>query len=170
MSGRARIRLAAGAMIVAAVVLAVTVTRAVRLDATAPIAAAASVREIGPPIPMGPRVPVEAALRAAAERNAFHPERRRGGAYRLPGRGTPEPALPEPPPWAAGPVGLVGTAVSRDGRDFVVCQAGREPPRIVRLGGSCGELVLESVEQGRATFRDPAGERVVLEVPKAGIQ
>lgn len=168
MSRIATVRVAVAATVFAAAVLAVALARALHVDTTVPLVGSPAVPELGPPFPAGAAIPGDAVLTLAADRNPFHPERRRGGIYRLPGSQV-APAAPEEALSAAlGPVTLVGTAVGEGGRGFVVCRVGRESPRIVRLDGSCGDLVLETVEQGRASFRDAAGERVLLEVPKAG--
>lgn len=106
------------------------------------------------------------ALELAAEQNPFHPERRRGGVFRLPEEDDPASMVDDAALRSQSPVSLVGTAVSDNGGDFVVCAVGAEPPRIVRLGGACGDLELEAVERGKAEFVDAAGERVVLEVPE----
>lgn len=68
----------------------------------------------------------------------------------------------------AQPVTLLGTIVRPTGRSFAMCQLGAEPPRVVYPGGRIGNLTLESVTQGSASFVDAAGRRVVLHVPRSG--
>lgn len=163
------LRTAVLATIAASVIAVVTGVRAVRLESV-PIASLV----IETPRATHPDVHRRAAtgsevLAAAAEHNLFHPQRRRGGVFR------PEGEEPIESAYDGGDyhnaenlVRLVGTAVSHDGEDFVVCAVGPDPHKIVRLGEWCGDLLLDAVKRGRAEFTDPAGERVMMEVPNVG--
>ncbi|HUG39518.1 MAG TPA: hypothetical protein VMM12_03480 [Longimicrobiales bacterium] len=147
--------------------LAASAVRAARIDALSPTGVVTDA-----PFPGAradgaferPEVPGERRLVLAEERNPFHPERRRGGAFSL--GGEDEIRVPQPPPRAV--ASLSGTALVGGARDFILCQSEPDPWRIVRLGEPCGALVLVAVERGRATFRDPEGDDVVLEMPKVG--
>lgn len=164
-----RTRVAGLAVAIAAALAGVAGVRAARLEAVPPPDAARETGQLSGPDAHHRAATDPALIEATANRNPFDPERRRGGAFRLPqDREQPVAVGPRDRAGNSGPVRLVGTAVTGDGKDFVVCAVGREPPRIVRLGGRCGDLMLESVERGSAELTDPAGERVVLEVPKAG--
>ncbi|MDP1858414.1 MAG: hypothetical protein Q8K82_07085 [Gemmatimonadaceae bacterium] len=105
---------------------------------------------------------------AAVEMDPFHPERRRPTSrFRLPG----DVALvgaPAATPSGDNSVRLLGTVLGAAGGSFAMCQRGAEPPRVVRVGQSIGELTLRQIEQGRAILTDANGERVELVVPKAG--
>lgn len=164
-----RTRLAAVAVFAAACLAGVTGMRAIRVEpppTAAPEAAPPALTDSDTQRRMATD---PGAVAVATARNPFHPERRRGGVFRMPGEDQGG-AVPDEleSPGMQGSVRLVGTAVSGDGDDFVMCAVGGEPPRIVRPGGRCGEMVLEEVSQGRAEFTNPTGERVVLEVPRVG--
>ena len=77
-----------------------------------------------------------------------------------------------PPVTAAAPVrqvvALLGTVVSASGPSFAMCQIAGSPPRLVYPGQRIGAMTLDSVFQGRASFTDQDGVRVVLRVPTAG--
>lgn len=160
------LRPALGALLCGLAVVGTAGWRAIRLE-TSVAAAPISV----PATPSAASVHLRArtepgALQAAADRNLFHPQRIRGGIFRLPGDADPyEAPAPTPPPPT---LRLLGTAVTATGQDFVVCAGDGHPARIVRLGERCGDLVLERVEQGRAQFGVSAGDPLVIEVPKPG--
>lgn len=118
-----------------------------------------------------PVVPAEAdpdALQAAVDLDPFHPERRRPPErFRLPDDPVPEPsqALAARDPEA---VRLIGTVVMPEGRSFAMCQFSGEPPKLVRLGETVGDLTLRAVDQGLAVFVTAGGATVEARVPKAG--
>jgi hypothetical protein len=88
--------------------------------------------------------PLERVL-AAVAKDPFHPERRRPGArFQLP------------------------ADLAADGGGFAMCAWAGGSPRIVRVGEHAGEWVLKRVTQGAAEFTTPAGQSVVVRIPKAG--
>lgn len=99
----------------------------------------------------------------------FRPERRPPPSrFRMPG----EPAEPTGSAHVdAGDVRLrlVGTAVSLGGRDFAVCQAGADPPKLVHVGQELNGFTLLRVNKERAVFRDSSGTTIELVVPGAEI-
>lgn len=76
----------------------------------------------------------------------------------------PRDTTPVPPPTV---VRLLGTVV-RAGDSFALCQLQSDPPRIVRVGERLGDLLLLSIEQGRAVFRTRDGSRVDLSLNTPG--
>lgn len=164
------LRPAISALIIAVLLATSAAVRAVLVEPVQPVPAPSSDPVIDDPAVHRRAVTEPDLIGQIAANNPFHPERRRGGTYQLPGR-TDDPrtvAIAAAP--TNGDVRLLGTAVGGTGADFVVCAVGREAPRIVRVGARCGQLLLQTVARGSATFTDPAGERVDLEVPKAGSQ
>jgi hypothetical protein len=71
------------------------------------------------------------------------------------------------PPLATGPMRLLGTVV-RDTTGFAICQLATDPPRVIHLGERLGEMILITLEQGRAVFRAPNGTRLELSLAKPG--
>jgi hypothetical protein len=105
-------------------------------------------------------------LRGAADADPFHPERRRPTLpFRLPEEEVDEVVER---PESVGRLRLLGTVVLPDGKSFVMCELPGEGPRVVRIGALFDGLRLTVVEPGRAVFVTADGERVILEVPKAG--
>ncbi|HEX7120480.1 MAG TPA: hypothetical protein VF212_16935 [Longimicrobiales bacterium] len=112
--------------------------------------------------------PSDSVLRAAVETDPFHPERRRPAVpFRFPGEEDAE-ATGAAGTSLAGPVRVVGTALLPDGKSFALCEWPGRPPRLVRVGETVEGLTLKRVEIGRAVFVTRTGERVVVDVPKAG--
>jgi hypothetical protein len=117
---------------------------------------------VDPPVPLA-----TATLAAAVGKDPFHPERRRPSLrFRFPGEGSPSTATEATPATAA--FKLIGTATMPEGRSFAMCQWGAEPPKLVRIGESVGNLTLKKVEPGRAVFLTAGGKRFEVQVPKAG--
>lgn len=103
----------------------------------------------------------------AVAHDPFRPDRKPAPErFRLPGEGVPVPK-PAAALAAASPVTLIGTAVIGDG-GFAMCQRGVEPPKLVRVGDSYGDLLLRAVHPGRAVFRAKDGTTMELRVAKAG--
>ncbi len=138
--------------------------RAVDLDRLSSVASAASIPRLSG---AGHRQPLASAeLDKAVGKDPFHPERRRPAIrFQLPGEGPPASgeAAAEPTPFK-----LIGTATMPEGRGFAMCQWGADPPKLVRIGESVGDLTLKAVEPGRAVFRTSGGKRYEVQVPKAG--
>jgi hypothetical protein len=137
--------------------------RAVDLERLSSVASAASVPE---PAGTGHRLPLPSAeLDKAVGKDPFHPERRRPAIrFQLPGEGPPESGdAAEPTPFK-----LIGTATMSEGRGFAMCQWGADPPKLVRIGESVGDLTLKAVQPGRAVFLTAGGKRYEVQVPKAG--
>jgi hypothetical protein len=117
--------------------------------------------------PETPPPPGAAAL--AVEHDPFRPERRPAPErFRLPGEGgaTAKPVAAAALP--ASPLTLIGTAVIGDG-GFAMCQRSGEPPKLVRVGETYGDLMLRAVHPGRAVFRAKDGTTMELRVTKAGV-
>ena len=88
--------------------------------------------------------------------------------HRAPPREDREPSLATrdaPSPVAV--VRLLGTVV-RGNASFALCQLQADPPRIVRVGEQVGDLVLVSIDQGRAAFRRRDGARIELTLTTPG--
>ena len=138
--------------------------RAVAINQLSSVVSAASL-----PTPSGTehRLPLASAeLDKAVGKDPFHPERRRPAVrFQLPGEGAP---APEDAPQAPAPFRLIGTATMPEGRGFAMCQSGADPPRLVRIGESIGDLTLKAVQPGRAVFLTARGKRYEVQVPKAG--
>jgi hypothetical protein len=167
MTGAWSFRLGMAAVVLAAAAALAAGARAARVDVSAYQESRLDGAALPEPYPAS-RAPASASAReAAVMTNPFHPERRAGGRFRLPGDGT-SPEREDPRPAERPLVVLVGTVVTPDGDDFVVCRIPGDLARVVRLGQMCGDLRLRSVRQGAADFQDPDGGRVVLEVPKEG--
>jgi hypothetical protein len=154
------------ALLVASVVLAGWSFRRALLTDTLPaparVSPAASTATADPPVPLA-----TAQLAAAVGKDPFHPERRRPSLrFRFPGEGSPAAAAAAAP--AAAAFKLIGTATMAEGRSFAMCQWGTEPPKLVRIGESVGDLTLKKVEPGRAVFLTAGGKRFEVQVPKAG--
>jgi hypothetical protein len=49
-----------------------------------------------------------------------------------------------------------------------MCQRGADAPKLVRVGETYGDLMLRSVQPGRAVFRAKDGATLELRVSKAG--
>ncbi len=165
-----RVRVAAATLVLAAALTATVGVRAARLDPL-PDPATLAERTLPEDADVHRRAATPpAAIEAAANNNPFHAERRRGGVFRMPGEGDDLDSNRETRerPQPRDEVRLVGTVVTGAGRDFVVCAVGREAPRVVRLGGRCGDWTVESVERRRAEFTNAAGDTVLVEVPKEG--
>ena len=110
--------------------------------------------------------PLERVL-AAVAKDPFHPERRRPGArFQLPA--DLAAARRQETQGASASVRVIGTAVAPDGGGFAMCAWAGGSPRIVRVGEHAGEWVLKRVTQGAAEFTTPAGQSVVVRIPKAG--
>jgi hypothetical protein len=107
-------------------------------------------------------------LEVAIDQDPFRPERRRP-PERFP---LPDDPVPDPAPVLAAPdpgaVRLIGTVVMPEGRSFAMCQVAGEPPKLVRLGETVGDLTLRRVDQGLAVFITAGGATVEARVPKAG--
>lgn len=115
------------------------------------------------------RVRVDSLVGVTVLRDPFRPDRRPPPSrFRMPGEpvGHAEPGRPGV---GNAPLRLVGTAVSRGGSDFAVCQAGSEPPKLVRVGQVLNGFTLLEVEKERAVFRDSLGMTIELVVPGTGI-
>jgi len=138
--------------------------RAVLTDPLPPAAAVAP-RSNAPTV--GIRVPVTATkLAEAVGKDPFHPERRRPGVrFRLPGEGSTAANDTTQTPSV---FKLIGTATMAEGKGFAMCQLGAEPPKLVRIGESIGDLTLKNVQPGRALFVTSGGKRYEARVPKAG--
>lgn len=161
------VRFALAALALSLAVLGSTVRRAVEVQEALGAIDAPGAPDITDVIPAA--APNAARALEAVESDPFHPERRPPtNRFRLPGEVIAAEAVPAPA--AIAPLVLLGTVVLAEGRSFVMCQQGSEPPRIVRVGESLGEYKLRTVEQGRAVFVTAHGERVELHVPKAGTQ
>jgi hypothetical protein len=138
--------------------------KAVDLDQLSSVAAAASVPE---PAGAGHRLPLASAeLEKAVGKDPFHPERRRPAVrFQLPGEEPPDSGKAGATPAA---FKLIGTATMSEGRGFAMCQWGADPPKLVRIGESVGDLTLKAVQPGRAVFLTTGGKRYEVQVPKAG--
>lgn len=150
----------------AAILLGVTITRAMAeppsepVDATrTPEVALRGIEQASLP---------EGALDEVVDHDPFNPERRRPSvAFALPGAGgASAPAEAVSAPVAA--LRLLGTVLSGGDEAFVMVQLGAEPPRIVRVRGQVGGYTLRKIEPGRAVFLSPDGETVDLRVSKSG--
>jgi hypothetical protein len=149
---------AGGILATAAIVLGVTLTRAMTLDVeteSSPSVAESPVVETesgsgdtAPRVPSAGRLDSEA-IRLAVDNDPFQPERRRAEAYMMPGeRIEPEepPELPPPPPFR-----LLGTAET-DAGGIAVMQVEDSDPKILGLGESMMGYRLDQIEGNMATL------------------
>jgi hypothetical protein len=154
------IRLAAAAVVVAALFAAWSVARALRTDdlpTSADATALGDVQIASRDRP--PRVNVAAAVDA----DPFNPARARPTeVYMLPH----ELVVPAPAPRGE-QLRVLGTVVSTTGSGFAMCQLGSQPPTIVKIGEKIGAYTLKRVVRGSATFAGPAGD-VVIAAPQPG--
>lgn len=157
-----RVRIALGASVLAALLLVVSVVRAVQVPATLPApadSASAAARSSG--ALDRPVVQVDPA--AVAEHNIFSPTRTPPAArYLMPNEEfvTEEEAEPAPPEVL--PV-VLGTAVSVTGGAFATVQLpGTDRSRIVHVGDRIGDFTVTAIVRGRVTFRRP--DRTTVDV------
>lgn len=150
--------------VASAVLAGWSLRRALQTDtasAPAPVSPIPGSAAVDPPAPLA-----TGRLAAAVGKDPFHPERRRPALrFRFPGEGLPSAATEAAP---AAAFKLIGTATMPEGRSFAMCQWGAEPPKLVRIGESVGDLTLKKVEPGRAVFLTAGGKRLEVQVPKAG--
>jgi hypothetical protein len=132
---------------------------------TDPLPSAAVVGPWSAAATAGIRVPVTATkLADAVGKDPFHPERRRPSQrFQLPGEAAPAVSAASSELFK-----LIGTATMAEGKGFAMCQLGAEPPKLVRIGESIGDLTLKNVQPGRAVFVRSDGKRYEARVPKAG--
>jgi hypothetical protein len=172
MSGRWKAALGAAACAAGAVLLAGSLLRASmppRLPEVPLDAGPATERtRAGESIPLS-------RLMEAAERNPFHPERRRATArYRLPGEPVPHAAtehVPHPPPDAhvhGAPLRLLGTGSRTDGQGFAVVERLGGPSRLVRVGETFEGYRLRSVARRSARLVGPDGSMLEINVSTDG--
>lgn len=150
-------------LVVAAVVLAGSLPRALRVEAVPRTAGSGDGIRVAS-VPRRVDQPLEPIL-AAVEKDPFRPERNRPERrFRMPGDAAPPRAAPARP---AASVRLVGTLLSPDG-GIAMCQVGAQAPKLVRVGETIEGLTLKTVESGQAVFESSKGSRVVIHVAKAG--
>jgi len=158
-------RIALAALAACGILAGWTLRRALDVE---PPAGVQPARPVALPVPVPGGGTPAARLAAAVDRDPFHPERRRPAVrFRLPGEALPADSAAAAA-GATGPFLLIGTAVLSEGGGFAMCQWGSEPAKLVRVGERVGNLTLELVARGRATFVDAAGRRTEVRVPKAG--
>jgi hypothetical protein len=166
------LRLSGRAGMIALIALAVSATltvaaayRAFRLDPP-PVAAASGVN--GTLATNGASWPERVDVNAVVAANPFAPDRQRPlQRYRLSGNEEVEVAPPSRPP----ALRLIGTVVgsAEGGADsFVMCQMGRQPPQIIRVGEEIDGYTLRSVGRGTAVFTTASGERIELQAFNPG--
>jgi hypothetical protein len=157
------LRLALGALAVAIIVTAWTLTNALRVEAIPEVQPASIASLQG--AARGP-VRVRADISAIVENDPFSPDRSAPeGAYRMPGEPDPNEkpaALPEKPV-------LLGTGVATDNRNFATVQLGAAGPTLVHVGDKIGLWVVKSIERGKIVLVTAGGARVEVSVPKPGM-
>ena len=159
-----RLRAANALLGVAMATLVVATWNAVRVDALPP-AAPATVTGVGGGDPIATRAPrddVDEIDNDPFRIDRLLPEVEDAADYATAAAESAEPAI------APESIRLLGTVVLPGARGFVVCQLPSQPPRTLRIGESVGQLRLDAVLPGRATFRAPDGARIELLLSKPG--
>ena len=159
-----RVRAANLLLGVAAAALVVTTWRAVRVDplpdaAPATVTGAAAGDVIAT---RGPRDDADEIDNDPFRIDRQLPEPEESAEYATMVAEAAEPAI------APESVRLLGTVVLPAGRSFVVLQLPSQPARTLRIGERIGQLRLDAVQPGRATFRAPDGARIELHLSKPG--
>lgn len=160
--GGSRVAPAAVLFLVALLIVAASLWRAILLDpmpSTPELPPRSPVRAIDP----RPGVPGEVLVQAILN-DPFRPDRQASTArFLLPEKqaAQAEAALAAAPT-PAGPLKLLGTVVFPDGGAAMIESAGEA--RMVKVGQSFRGHRLKDVERGRAVFVSPAGAAEVLEV------
>ena len=154
--------LATGVLALSAAVVAWTVVRAIRLDATPD----AAPLELATADALAPAVRLAAVdIKGAVEGDIFAPDRSAPARhYRLPGEAdaADEPVAPPPTPV------VLGTAIAEGMSSFATVQLENGAPRIVRVGDHIGVYTVKQVDRGRVVFTNSSGKKFDIPALKPG--
>jgi hypothetical protein len=156
------IRSALALLALSAVLVLVSLTRAIRItpvEASQSQATAALARSTSsPPVP-------EIDIDAIGGNDIFQPGRAAlQYRYRMPGESAPDDALAVEP---MKPV-VLGTVISTDGSHFATCQLPGGRPTVVRVGDRLGDYTVTAIERSKVVFRNATGRLIEVVVNRPG--
>jgi len=155
-----RVRIASACFVLSVVLLASTITMAIRPPRLQSARKALELPELRRASEADDSAPSDI-IEHAVDRDPF------SSSWRQPMLTTAAPA--SAPLITPDSLRLVGTVVDSSGGSFVLCQIGATSIRVLRVGQELGIYQLHSVSQGSAVFVTNDGHRLELRVPKSGI-